>query len=200
MKMALKIASNAITAVLGIVMLLTMYAALSSRLNHGTPNVFGRQVYEVLSGSMEPKIHTGSIIFDNPHVNVKQLQVGDVITFNVPHENIIVTHRIAQVLNVNGQPVFETKGDANPTKDTWKIPGNDVIGGYSNLTIPYIGYYLNFLKTRLGVSLLLIVPGALLIIFAMASMFREILKLQKGTKEDRSFSADSANQGSEAKL
>jgi signal peptidase len=180
MKHALKWGGNALTVILGVLMLLTLYCTISSRINGGTPTIFGKQMYEVLSGSMEPKIHTGSTIFVSPHVNAKNLKPGDVITFTVPHESgIIVTHRIVSVSTQNGQPAFQTKGDANDSKDTWTIPGNNVIGQYSNFTIPYLGYYLNFLKTKLGVSLLMILPGALLIIGTIISLFREITKLQK---------------------
>lgn len=181
LKRVWKWGSHVFTVIIGLLMVITMYCSISSRINGGTPTLAGMKMYEVLSGSMEPSIQVGALIFDTQHVQPQSLKVGDVITFQVPHANgLIVTHRIVSVAKQNGQWVFQTKGDANPTKDNWQIPASDVIGQYTNFTIPYVGYYLNFLKTKMGVSLLMILPGALLIILALTSMFREIMRLQKG--------------------
>jgi signal peptidase I len=188
MKLALKWGSNIITVVLGLLLLLTMYCAVSSKLSHGNPKVFGLQWYEVLSGSMEPSIHTGSVIFDK-HVSTDKLKVGDVITFKAPNQEyganeMIITHRIHQVVDENGVVKFQTKGDANGSVDPQLVPATNVIAQYDNLTIPYLGYYLNFAKTKLGLGLLVILPGALLIISTMVSLFWDILKLQKSKKSE----------------
>jgi signal peptidase len=189
MKRAIKWGSNLITFLLGIVLLVTMYCAVSSRLSGGTAKIFGRDIYEVLSGSMEPGIHTGSVILDKPNVNVNNLKVGDVITFKAPNQEyganeMIITHRIRQIQHQNGQLMFQTKGDANDAPDPSLVPAATVIAQYDNITIPYLGYYLNLTKTKLGIGLLLILPGALLIITTLVSLFREILKLQAPAKSE----------------
>ncbi len=184
MKRVLKWGSNLITLILGVILIVTMYAAVSSRLSNGTPTIFGQQWYEVLSGSMEPRIHTGSVIFDSPKVNVNSLKVGDIITFKAPNQEyganeLIITHRIHKIVHQNGQLLFQTKGDANNAPDPSLVPAGNVIAQYDNFTIPYLGYYLSFTKTKLGVGLLLILPGALLVLSTMVSLFREIARLQK---------------------
>ncbi|GLV13114.1 S26 family signal peptidase [Alicyclobacillus hesperidum] len=195
MKRIVKFGSNLITVVLGIFLVLTMYAAVSTRLsNNGAPRMFGLEWYEVLSGSMEPGIHVGSIIFDKPHVDVNQLKVGDVITFKAPenefpdysadHGQLIITHRIHAIVHKDGQLEFQTKGDANNAPDPNLVPASNVIAQYDNITIPYLGYYLNFVKTKLGIGLLIILPGALLIISTLVSLFKEILRLQGPKKSD----------------
>lgn len=191
MKIALKWGSNILTVILGLLMVVTMYAAVSSRLSGGHPSVFGQQIYEVLSGSMEPKIHVGSVILDNPHVNTSQLKVGDVITFKAPGleygaNETIITHRIHKIVDKNGQIFFQTKGDANPTPDPQLVPTSNVIAEYDNFTIPYLGYYLSFMKTKLGIGLLLILPGILLILSTMIGLFREIGKMSKGGQKESS--------------
>lgn len=194
MKRAMKWGSNIITVVLGLILLVTMYAAVSSRISGGNPKVFGLQWYEVLSGSMEPHIHTGSVIFDKPGVNANHLKAGDIITFKASANEfpgykatngaMLITHRIHKVVNQNGQVAFQTKGDANNAPDPSLVPATNVIAQYDNITIPYLGYYLNFVKTRLGIGLLLILPGALIIISTLVSLFREITKLQKSQKPE----------------
>lgn len=182
MKRILKWGSNVITVILGVVLILTVYAAVTSKIN-GVPKLFGYQMYEVLSGSMEPGIHTGSVIFDKSDIDVKSLKVGDVITFKAPGDsNKLITHRIIQVKTVNGMPSFQTKGDANQAQDKDLIPTANVVARYENITIPYLGFYLNFMKSKLGIILLVIVPGALLILSTMISLFREIMKLENDKK------------------
>ena len=195
MKRVMKWGSNLITVILGVAMIVTMYAAVSSRLSQGgAPRIFGLQWYEVLSGSMEPGIKVGSVIFDKPNPNVSKLKVGDVITFKAPmsefpgyppdNGQLVITHRIHKIVNQNGQVEFQTKGDANNAPDPSLVPASNVIAEYDNFTIPYLGYYLNFTKTKLGIGLLLILPGALLILSTMASLIREISKLKKADKRE----------------
>jgi signal peptidase len=175
--------SNSFTCLLGFLLLITLFFATSSKLSGGTPKLFGLQMFAVLSGSMEPHIHTGSVIFTKPNVPVDQLHVGDVITFK-PTEtpDILITHRIQEINSTSGVLEFVTKGDANDSADPSPISATNVIAQYSNITIPYLGYYFEFLKTKLGLSLLLIIPGLLLILSAVIGLFREIMKLEKAAK------------------
>lgn len=179
MKRILKWGGNMITVILCIFLILTVYALITSKIS-GVPTLFGYQMYEVLSGSMEPGIHTGSVIFVKPDVDVNSLEAGTVITFKTADDSsILITHRIVTVETQDGTPVFQTKGDANDTADSELVQAANVVGQYSNVTIPFLGYYLNFMKSQMGIILLVIVPGALLILSTMISLFREIMKLEK---------------------
>lgn len=74
----------------------------------------GIQVYTVLSGSMEPTYHTGSVIYVKK-VDYTALRVGDPITFMVD-EHTVATHRIVNIIPDDEDPTvlrFVTKGDAN---------------------------------------------------------------------------------------
>jgi len=192
MQKSIKWGSNAVTVLIGLLMIITIYFFVSSRLNGGVPKVMGQESYIVLSGSMEPRIHTGSVILDQPNVDTRKLKAGDVITFRLPQNDplaakegaTIVTHRIANVLTQNGMPAYKTKGDANKSQDPWTISPGNVIAKYDNVTIPYLGYYFNFLKSKLGIGLLIILPGVLLIISTIVSLLREILKLQRTSKPE----------------
>lgn len=189
MKRALKYGGNVVTVLLGLLLLVTVYAAVSSRVSGSNPRIFGLQWYEVLSGSMEPHLHVGSVIFDNSHVNANNLKVGDVITFHAPNDEygskeLIITHRIHKVVHQNGQIEFQTKGDANNAPDPSLVPTSNVIAQYDNITIPYMGYYLNFMKTKAGIGLLLILPGILLLVSTLTSLFKEISKLSNAKKQE----------------
>ena len=56
----------------------------------------GLNVYTVLSGSMEPTYHVGSLIYVKD-VDTDELKAGDVITYMLD-EDTIVTHRIVDVI------------------------------------------------------------------------------------------------------
>ncbi|WAH36767.1 signal peptidase I [Alicyclobacillus dauci] len=185
-KKVLGILNIVITGLLGVLMVGTMFLAISSRLNHGQPQIFGQRMYEVLSGSMTPTFHTGSVIFENPKVNTKNLKVGDVITFRIPISaeygpiaGTIVTHRIKSITTTNGQEWIKTKGDANKSADPWTIPEQNVIATYDNFTIPYVGYYITYLKTKWGIAAFTILPGAILLFSSVWGLIRQVRQLQK---------------------
>ncbi|MCY0870589.1 MAG: signal peptidase I [Firmicutes bacterium] len=185
LKRSLKVLNVAVMTLLVIVFVSTLYLTFSSRVNNGNPSVAGQTMYEVLSGSMEPTFNTGSVIFDNPDVNISALHKGDIITFHIPRNsgfngmtNVIVTHRIERVFHEHGQVMFQTKGDANPSVDPWVVAPHDIIAQYDNFTIPYMGYYLSFIHGRWGDGLLLIIPGAFLVLSSIVTLVREVLSLQ----------------------
>ena len=80
--------------------------------------VVGLQPFVVLSGSMEPTYHVGSLIYVKS-VDYKELKVGDPITFMIS-ENTVATHRIIEVLPDEEDPDtlrYFTQGDANDVPD-----------------------------------------------------------------------------------
>lgn len=87
----------------------------------------------VLSGSMEPKIHTGSICFINKKVPYDKIKTGDIIAFKAG-KNTMVTHRVISVTNAG----FETKGDANKVSDGISTNKTNY-RGKTILSIPYAG-------------------------------------------------------------
>jgi signal peptidase I len=162
------IVSNITRTIFFTVICLAAFVVLSSRLSGGEPTFLGYQVKAVISGSMEPIFQTGSIIsikLGNQHTSYKK---GDIIAFRMDEK--LITHRIIDVKKENGQAVYQTKGDHNNGPDLWKVPAQNVAGKYTNFTIPYVGYALNYVHSKAGSALLLIVPGILLIVSAFRSI------------------------------
>lgn len=144
----------------GIVILVSLIL-LSSRVA-----IIGLRSFTVVTGSMEPKVHVGSVIFTLP---TKIYKVGDVITFI--RGNISVTHRIAGIKN--GQ--YQTKGDANNSADTGLVYKSNIIGK-DFLTIPYLGRFTNFLKTIPGFIIFVVLPSLIYIAFEIKSIKEELEK------------------------
>lgn len=141
---------------------------LSSKASGGEPTILGYQMKTVLSGSMEPTFLTGSIItikLANTHTNYEK---GDVITFR--DEEKLITHRIIEVKKVNGQTLYKTKGDNNDAPDLGLVLSKNVVGKYTNVTIPFAGYLVNYATSKTGSALLLIIPGILLVLSAARSI------------------------------
>lgn len=147
---------NAITSLL--VILVVIGAMLL-----GGVRILGYQVFTVLSGSMEPVYHTGSLIYVKD-VDYRDLGEGDVITFML-NEDTVATHRIVGVVPDEEDPSvvrYRTKGDANDAEDGALVHYKNVIGS-PVFTIPYLGYVANYIQNPPG-TYIAISGGAVLMI------------------------------------
>ena len=147
---------NAVTTVLVVIVVAVALLLVGAR-------VVGLKVYTVLSGSMEPHFHTGSVIYVR-NVHPQELEVGDIITFML-NESTVATHRIVEILPDGNDPSvlrFRTKGDANNEADSGAVHMNNIIGK-PIFSIPYFGYVANYIQAPPG-SYVAIAGGALLLI------------------------------------
>lgn len=148
---------DTVTAVAAI---LTALVAVTLILTHA----LGGRIVTVLSGSMEPTYHTGSLLFIRP-VDPAAIEAGDVIAYMVTDE-IMVTHRVVEVLDNVGVRQFRTKGDANSVADEAPVDGGSVVGTPA-FSVPFAGYVVNFAQHPPGsyitmVVMLLILAAAFL--------------------------------------
>ena len=132
----------------------------------------------VMSGSMEPAFHVGSLIFVQK-VDPAKIEVGDPITYTINEAGDYSTHRVIAVearetgtrfvedengqtvLDESGVPMieeypleeiayyFQTKGDANNAPDGTPVYYKNVVG-VPRVTIPYMGYLAHWLQTPRG--------------------------------------------------
>ena len=87
-------------------------------------------------------------------MDLNDLKDGDILVYKT--KDHIISHRIIDIIDLN----FVTKGDANNTFDPNLVNENQVLGKGTNWSIPYIGYYADFIynhKYLLYISLGLIV-------------------------------------------
>jgi signal peptidase I len=159
-----KIISSSITVVLYLVLFTMIIVVVSSKAAGGEPEIFGKQIKTVLSGSMEPGIQTGSIIAVKPGGDMTRFKKGDVITFK-QEENMLVTHRIAEVIKSGDHVMYKTKGDNNDAADLEPVLSENVVGEYTGFTIPYLGYFMNIMNSKNG-AFLFIIPGLLLLCYS----------------------------------
>ena len=104
---------------------------------------FGIQRYLVVSGSMEPNLYAGDIIFVNSNVAFEDVQLGDVIIFQ--YEDMNVIHRVVDEAMIDGERHLKTKGDANKFDDGFVV-STENFSGKALFHIDKIGYAVDFGK------------------------------------------------------
>lgn len=128
----------------------------------------GLTPYTVLSGSMEPSYHVGSVIYVTK-VDANELKEKDCITYRMSG-GAIATHRIIEITKAdNGEPMFRTKGDANKKPDGYQ-PMSAVIGKVV-FSIPYLGYLSDFVQRPIG---LIVIVGGCVIVFILSLVIDSI--------------------------
>jgi sortase B len=122
------------------------------------PKAFGVQAFNVISGSMEPTISVGSIVYVK-NVDFEELAEGDVIAFESGAS--VVTHRIVG-LNPEDR-LIATKGDANNAADFNPVAYVNVIGKMV-AHFPIYGNIATWLTDTVGklVAAVVLVVGAVL--------------------------------------
>lgn len=162
------------------IFILLVAAVVLSKASGGEPAFFGYEIKTVLSGSMEPGIQTGSIVALKPGGDMNRFKPGDVITFR-NEDNLLITHRIveATVNNATGEAVYRTKGDNNDAPDMNPTSSANVVAQYTGVTVPYVGYAMNFAVSKAGSVVLMIVPGLMLLLYALYTSWKAVAALEK---------------------
>ena len=176
-KLTAKILYYAVAVILSLVILINAVMFVQSyMLKSSSPGIFGFRPLAILSGSMSPKIKYGDLIL------IKSAQAGsikknDVITYRL-NENILISHRVVEVIGSNGSAVFKTQGDANNVSDSALVSAKQILGKCV-LVIPYLGYVSIFGSSPQGGAVLVMAP--LLLFFVII----ETVKFVKKTRETR---------------
>ena len=101
-------------------------------------------VVVVLSGSMEPSMQRGDILFLH---KLTPIEVGDIVVYTIEGEGIPIVHRVTIVQkNNDGSLRYLTKGDNNPVDDRGLYPRGQfyltekqIVGKVAGI-FPYGGY------------------------------------------------------------
>lgn len=125
------------------------------------PRLAGYEGYVVVSGSMEPTIPVGSLIYSQ-QTDPALLKTGDVIVFiDEARGTTPITHRV--VTNDPSTGTIITKGDANQSEDINPVTYDNVVGKVA-AHVPRIGFTVAMFTTVLGkiIAALLLLEGWLL--------------------------------------
>lgn len=167
-RLAVALAKICVAVMAAVAAAAAIVAALAGG-RHGA--VAGYPVMTVLSGSMAPAIRTGDLIVDRPLSagTARHLHAGQIVSFRAgTGSQIVITHRITGVTQVDGRVAYQTKGDANNGPDGGLRPAATAVGVVW-LVIPRGGYLLAALHRPLVLGLLLAAP---LLWFTAAALWR----------------------------
>ena len=146
-------------------------------------NPWDLKAFAVTSGSMEPTIKTGSLVFTT---RANQYLVNDIITFLEGVSKRPITHRIVDkqlTASENGDVayVYNTKGDINEEADLNSIK-ESVITGKVRFSFPYIGYPLLWAKSQIGYIFLIIIPATVIIYSEILNIKSELISIIKNRR------------------
>lgn len=132
------------------------------------PNIGGILPLIVLTDSMAPEIMSGDIIICQ-QTDPESIGVGDDISFFDPAGNgtSIVTHRVIEIVEEDGQKYFRTKGINNNTEDRVLVPMDKLVGRYIDVRFPGAGHIALFMQSTPGLIVCVVVPIILLVGYDM---------------------------------
>ena len=182
-----KVLSSALLVLLVIVGLFLVYYLITARMVAKNPNYEPKiRLYTIVSGSMEPNIRVYDVILDTKVNRPEQIRIGDVITFrstsNISN-GLIVTHRVVDIRNINGNIEYVTKGDYNATPDGDTAKFSNVIGKV-RMRFPQLGRLQFFLAKKIGWLVVVVLPALGVIIYDIIKLMKLVKIKDEGSNVD----------------
>lgn len=163
----------ALCSVIGTLMLLVVIAAT---IPLTVPNFMGYEIFNVVSGSMEPTIPVGSIIYVK-EIDPVEIESGDIIAFQ--SGDSVIMHRVTQNKVVEG--TFTTKGDANNGEDMNDVSYDNLIGIVVK-HIPILGQLLILFGSTFGRVCMVCFAACGAVLNILGGRFRDAIEYER--KED----------------
>ena len=183
MKKVLRVTANVLAWIVLIIAFLVTIIVFSSGRNNGVANIFGFIPMTVESDSMKPTFSTNDLIICKEVDDINSLKQGDVITFwtVIDGRRVKNTHRIVEIEDNNGSKSFITRGDNNQVNDTTPAYAGDLIGKWTETRIAGFGKIMNFMRTKKGFFICIVIPMA---IFFLFELYKFIVTLIEAKRPD----------------
>ena len=165
--------------IIGVFLIILLYnlilVIITNLSNYKITQIFGYKSYQISTNSMSPSINIGDVIVVK-NVEVEQINIGDIITFQKNGEKI--THRVSDIQKTEEGISYITKGDNNNLEDSEKITYDNIDGKYV-LKIPFLGHIITFFQNQIIVLISLLV---LLILCLVKMQFDEKKQIRREKK------------------
>ena len=153
--------AKALSAVATVLLLAVMAVALP----FSVPKLFGYQIYNVLTQSMEPAMLVGSAIYVK-RCDPQALRQGEIITYRLSEATgLVETHRVVE--NDTQAKQLITKGDANALPDVDPVSYERVVGKVV-VCIPVLGTVSEMLHSGPGVTACVAIFALAIILWTLA--------------------------------
>ena len=133
--------------------------------------------YVIVSGSMEPLIKIKDAVLIKRVDTADDVKRGDVVTYRATdptYYGVLITHRIVDIKEENGEKIYITKGDHNETVDRSPINLSQITGKVV-MRIPKIGYIKYFLVLSYGWIIAIVIPSLLVIVMDVYKLVKNIM-------------------------
>lgn len=181
MKKALTIILNILAWIILLFALLVTVIVFSSSRNGDTANLFGYIPLTVESDSMKPTFKKGDLIVIKEVDDLYDLKKGDVITYwtMIEGKRVKNTHRIADIEESGSSRSFIMKGDNNAANDEDPVLPSDIIGKWNEFKIGGAGKIMDFLRTKKGFFICIVVPMILFFLFELYKFIVTLMEVRK---------------------
>ncbi|MCR5201720.1 MAG: signal peptidase I [Lachnospiraceae bacterium] len=181
MKKPVRIIVSILAWILLIAAFMVTILVFSSGRNNGIASLMGFVPMRVESNSMKPTFKKGDLIICKKVSDVKSLKKGDVITFwtIIEGKRTKNTHRIVKVNNVDGSRSFVTRGDNNHANDEVPAYQSDLIGKWTGKKINNGGKAMEFLQTKKGFFICILIPMAIFFLFELYKFIFTIMEIRR---------------------
>ncbi len=118
-KKILHIAWKVISKIITAIIILICIVIVIQKVTNNKQSFFGYRIFRVQTGSMIPKYQVGDVILVK-ETDTNKIQVGEDVTYQGETgavNGILVTHRVKDIEEIDGQRVFHTQGIANNLED-----------------------------------------------------------------------------------
>ena len=122
--------------------------------------LIGYRVYSVISGSMEPELSVGDLLYVRP-VDPAEIEVGDDISFVLNEDLVVATHRVVRI-DAEKQHIY-TKGIANEIEDSEPVHFKNVIG-VVDFNLPLLGYVSDYIQSSPGMYITIAAVSVLIVL------------------------------------
>ena len=117
---SLHIIKSIISRIITIIIILICIIIVVQKVTNNKESFFGYRIFRVQTGSMIPKYNVGDVILVKEK-DINQIKVGDDVTYHGEASSVkglLITHRVIDIEEIDGQKAFHTKGIANNLEDT----------------------------------------------------------------------------------
>ena len=175
-----KIIVNVLVCIVIILATCITLITISSQKN-GYFKVFKSIPLTIKDSSMEPTIKKGSLIITKEYKN-NDIKEGDVISYRSIDKNNtleIKTGRVKTIITVNEQTTYITEFDNKEYTDSEQVNSKNVISIWNGKKVSTLGLIIDFLNTKVGFFICIIVPLALLFIYQLYKFIMLVIDYRK---------------------
>ena len=171
-----------IVVIIAIIMI--MLSINSSK--EGISSFLGFTPFSIETNAMEPTIMSGDLIIVKQNIDRDNLAKDDIVSFFTMYKNekIVQTSRIIEVRKTKNMTAYITEGDNQKTAERKEIAPGDIIGLYTGTKIAKWGVVYEFLNSKNGFLICIIIPLFIFFVYQFIKFIKVIKEMNESRKKE----------------